>query len=316
MNTRRLALALGLVVGLLQSAVYADDGTTLKYKLAKGDKLVYRTKMEMKQSQTIMGMAVENEMTHDAISSYTVDAVDEQGNARLTVKGEQLKSTAKFPALGEFTFDSKSSERDKSSAIGAAMTPLMERMSGIMYQATVPPDGGVIAVNGYADQLRDLVEGNPLTGQFAGGGTDESAKQSLEGIFPKVGKPMAKPGDTWDVPVEIPMGKVGKLSGKSTFRFVGLDQVGDRATAKLEVTEDLSLDLDIDMNGAKVTGKIGTDNSSGIVQFDISAGRVLSGQATISMSGMLNVNVNGMDIPIQNNQTMKSTVEYLEKLPN
>jgi hypothetical protein len=315
MNTRRLAVVLAFVVGLMQVALYADDNPTLRYKLAKGDKLLYRSKMEMKQTQTIMGMALENEMTHDAISSYTVDAVDEKGDAKITAKGERLKSQAKFPALGEYTFDSQSSERDKASQIGAAMTPLMERMSGIIYQVTVSPDGGVIAVKGYADQLKDLVEGNPLTAQFAGGGTDESALQSLNDIFPKVGKAAVKPGDSWDVPVEIAMGKVGKLTGKSTYRFAGLDKVGDRTTAKLEVATNMSVDLDTDMGGAKVTGRISTNNSDGVVQFDIQAGRVISSQATISMGGALNVNVNGMDIPVQNDQTIKTKVEYLEKLP-
>src|SRR5262245_30104527 len=96
MNTRRSAFVLGLVVDLLHAAVYADDGTTLKFKFAKGDKLVYRTKMEMKQSQTIMGMAIENEMNNDMISSYTVEAIDGKGNAQFTVKGERLKANAKF----------------------------------------------------------------------------------------------------------------------------------------------------------------------------------------------------------------------------
>ena len=315
MNTRRSAVVLALVVGLLHAAVSAEDGATLKYKLAKGDKLIYRAKMEMKQSQTIMGMPFENEMTNDAISTYTVDAVDEKGIAQITVKGERVKAKAKFPALGEFAFDSQSSERDKSSVIAAAMTPLMERLSGIVYQATVPPDGGVIAVKGYADQLRDLVEGNPVTAQFAGGGTDDSAKQGLNEVFPKI-KAAPKPGDTWDVPVEIAMGKVGKLTGKSTYRFAGLDKVGDRATAKLEVTTDLSVDLDIDMDGAKVTGRISTNNANGIVQFDIAAGRVISSEGTASLGGTLNVNANGMNITVQNDQTMKTTVEYLEKIPD
>lgn len=315
MNARRLAVVLGFV-GLLHAALVADDGTTMKYKLAKGDKLIYRAKMEMKQSQTVMGMTLENEMSNDAISSYTVDAVDEKGNAQLTVKGERVKAKAKFPALGEFTFDSQSSERDKSSAIGAAMTPLMERLSGILYQATVPPDGGVSSVKGYADQLKDLVEANPLTAQFAGGGSDEAAKQGLDEVFPKIGKAMAKPGDTWDVPVEIAMGKLGKMTGKSTYRFTGPDKVGDRATVRLEVTTDMSVELDIDMNGAKVTGKISTNNANGIVQFDILAGRVISSQSTASMGGTLNVNVNGMDFPVQNDQSMKTSAEYLEKLPD
>jgi hypothetical protein len=270
----------------------------------------------MTQSQTIMGMAIENKMTNDAISSYAVDAVDDKGIAQITVKGERLKSTADFAALGEYAFDSQSSKREKSNAIGAALTPLMERLSGIVYQTTVSPDAGVIAVKGYAESLRDLVEGNPLTAQFAGGGSDESARQALDGVFPKLNNAAVKAGDTWDVPVEIAMGKVGKLTGKSTYRFVGPDKVGARTTAKLEVTTDLSVELDIDMDGGKVTGKISTNNSQGVVHFDVAAGRVIAGQSSVTMGGMLNVNVNGMDIPIQNDQTIKTTVEYLEKLPD
>lgn len=315
MKFQRSAVLFGfVVVGLLHAAASADDGTILKYKLAKGDKLIYRTKMEMKQSQKIMGTAMENELTSETISSYTVETVDEMGNAKLNVKGERLKAMAKFGALGEFAFDSQSSERDKSSAIGLAMTPLMERLSGIMYEATVPPDGGVSEVKGYANQLRDLVEGNPLTAQFAGGGTDDSAKQALDGVFPKIAKTVANTGDTWETPIDLAMGKLGTLKGKTTYVFVGPDKVGDRATAKLAVTTDLSIDINLDMDGTKVTGKISTNNSNGFVQFDTVAGRVISGEGSASMGGTLNVNVNGMDIPVQNDQTVKTTVEYLDRL--
>lgn len=316
MNTRRWGVVLGVVVGLLHAAAYAEDGTTLKYKLAKGDKLIYRTKSEMKQTQTIMGMALENDMTNEGVSSYTVEAVDEKGNFQLSVKGERLKVKAKFGALGEFAFDSQSSERDKSSVIGAAVTPLFERLSGAVYQATLSPEGEVVEVKGYADLLRDLVENNPITAQFAGGGSDDVAKEGLREMFPRVSKDAVKPGDTWEVPHEIAMPKLGKMKGKSSFRYVGPDKVGDRQTAKIEVTTDSSMDLDIDMDGTKVTGKISTNSATGTLQFDVAAGRVISNQSTVSMGGTLNVNVNGMDIPIQNEQTMKSAVELLEKLPD
>lgn len=303
-----------VVIGFLYGAAHADDGIILKHKFAQGDKLVYRSKLEMKQSQTIMGAVTENTMTNDAISSYTVESVDGMGNAKLRVKGERLKATAKFGMLGEYAFDSESSQRDKSSMIGLALTPLMERMSGIIFEATVPPEGGAIEVKGYADQLRDLVDNNPLTAQFAAGGTDDAAKQSLEGVFPKLPKTVAKTGDTWEFPVEFGLGKTGTLKGKTTYVFANLDKVGDRATAKLNMTTDLTVDINLEMDGAKVTGKISTNNSSGFVQFDMEAGHALSGESSVSMGGTLNVNVNGMDFSVQNDQTMKTTIEYLPKL--
>ena len=115
MNVRRVGLVLGVVIGFLGSAVRADDGVTLQYKLAKGDKLIYRTKSEMKQTQNIMGMAIENEMNNEAVSSLTVEGIDEKGNYQLTVKGERLKVNLKFGQLGDYVFDSQSSERDRKS---------------------------------------------------------------------------------------------------------------------------------------------------------------------------------------------------------
>jgi hypothetical protein len=316
MNVHRVSVLCAAVIASIGLAVHADDGVSLKYKLAKGDKLIYRTKSEMKQSQTIMGMAIENTMTNEGVTSYTVESVDEKGHVHVGVKGERLKVKANFGALGEFSFDSQSSERDKSSVIGAAVTPLFERLSGAVYQATLSLEGEIVEVKGYADLIRDLLENNPLTIQFAGGGTDDAAKEGLREMFPQVSKNAVKPGDTWEVPHEITMPKLGKLKGKTAFRYIGPDKVGDRQTAKIEVTTDTSMELDIDMDGTKVTGKISSNSANGTLQFDVAAGRVISNQSTVSLGGTLNVNVNGMDIPVQNEQMMKSSVELLEKVPD
>jgi hypothetical protein len=305
-----------VAAGLVSSTAAADEGATLRYKLARGDKLIYRSKMEMKQNQTIMGMTQDNEMDMESIQSFTVDGIDEKGNYQVSIKGERIKVKANFGFLGEFVFDSQSSERDKSSVIGAAVTPLMERLSGSVYHAVVSPDGGVIEVKGYADLIRDIVEGNPVSAQFAGGATDEAAKESLREIFPRLAKAAVKPGDTWDVPYEISMGKIGAMKGKGAYRYVGPDKVADRPTAKLDVSGETSLTFDFEMDGAKVTGTLGTTATSGTIQFDTATGRVLSSQGAVSIAGTLNVNAGGMDIPIQNEQNMKTKIEYLDKLPD
>src|SRR5262245_22299323 len=104
-----------IVLGLVPTLARAEDAVELKYKLARGDKVIYRSKSDMKQSQTIAGMPQENEMQSDGITSFTVDGIDGKGNYQLSIKGERLKVTAKFAQLGDFVFDSQSTERDKSS---------------------------------------------------------------------------------------------------------------------------------------------------------------------------------------------------------
>jgi hypothetical protein len=316
MSAKRWGLWVAVVAaGLMSGAALADDSATLKYKFARGDKLIYRTKSSMKQNQTIAGMAHDNEMESDTIQTITVDGIDDKGNFQVSIKGERIKVKAKFGVLGEFAFDSQSSDRDKSSMIGAALTPLYERLSGSVYHAVVAPDGDILKVTGYADLVRDLIEGNPLTAQFAGGGTDDAAKESLREIFPRLNKSSVKLGDSWEAPFEIALGKVGVTKGKNSYRYAGPDKVGDRPTAKVEVTSEASVNLDIEMDGVKVTGTLSSTAAGGTVQFDHAAGRMLTSQSAVTIGGMLNINANGMDIPLQNEQNMKNEVEYLAKLP-
>ncbi len=315
MFSRPLSAALGLVVALAASAAVANDGVELKYKFVKGDKMVLRAKSEVKQTQTIMGQTIDNTIESEAISTVTVEDVDEKGNFHLGLKGERLKVKMNVGPLGEYVFDSQSSERDKSSVLGGALTPLYERLGGITFQATIKPDGEVVDVKGYVDQIRDLLEGNPLTAQFANGGTDEAAKLGLEQQFPRIGGKAVKPGDTWDRPYDLELPKIGKVKGKSMYRYVGPDQVGDKETAKIEVTSDGSIDINLEMMGVKVTGTLNVTSGNSTIQFDPVAGRILVHDDTVVMAGDLNVDANGMNIPIRQEQTMKTKVEYLDKIP-
>jgi len=309
-----LCAALVASIGL---AVHADEGVTLKYKMAKGDTTIYRTNLEMKQTQTIAGMAFDNTMNTETISSYTVDSVDEKGNYHLTIRSERLKVTAKFGMLGDYAFDSRSSERDKSSMIGAAVTPLYERMSGMVYQTKLGPDGDVLEVTGYAEQLKDILEASPLARQFAGGSaSNETAKQGLRELFIKLPVKAIKTGDTWDVSSDVDLPQLGKNRGKSTYRFVGPDKVQGRETAKTEVTGDTSFELNLEQDGAKITGTLSSTNVSGTVHFDIATGRVLRAEGSVTLGGEFSVDVNGMVIPVRNDQSMKSSFEVLEKVPD
>ncbi len=316
MNTRRWGVVLWTVFGLFHAAAFADDSAPLKYKLAKGDKLIYRSKSEMKQTQTFAGMTIENEMTNDSISSYTVDGVDEQGNFQMTVKAERLKVKATVGPLGDFEFDSQSSERDKSSIIGAALTPLYERMSGLVFQAKISPLGEVLEVKGYAEQLKDILANNPLGSQFSGGGTDEAAKQSLKELFVKLPGKSLQPGDSWDTPSEVDLPNIGKTKSKSSYRYTGTEKINGRDAAKFEVTNETSVSLDIDQGGAKITGTISSTGATGIIHFDLETGRIVRVTGNATLGGDLSIDANGMIIPLRNDQTVKATIEWLEKLPD
>jgi hypothetical protein len=315
MFCRRLGVALCILALVTFTGVSrADDPVLLRYKLAKGATLIYKSGQEMKQTQTINGNKIENSTTHEAVSTRNVEDVNQEGKATLKTKAVQRKVKAEFGLAGKYEFDSKSTERDTSSMIGAAVTPVLERLTGSEYEVQVNPRGEVVEVKGYAELVADLIKDNPLGSQFAGGGA-AGAKLAEQDAFPVLSAEAVKPGDQWERPFELELAGLGKAKGKVVCVFEGYDKVGERKTVRIGITTDLSVDLDLDMGGAKVTGTISTTRSSGTVQFDPEAGRLISSKNNISMSGQLTVVAGGMTITIDNQQEQTNTSELLEKLP-
>ena len=311
MSLRCLGLAaiIGLM-GLIGPAL-ADEPVLLRYKLAKGDKLIYKTAQESKQSQNVLNMKIETATTHDAIILREVDAVDSEGTATLKTKAERRKLK-----VGDYLFDSKSTDRDTTSAVGAAVTPVLERLTGSEYEVFVSSRGAVLDVKGYIELIGDLVKDNAAAQQIPGAGGGKAGAQIAEQQhFVVLSDKPVSPGDQWEVPFDIDMPGLGKVKGKVVYVYEANDKVGDRKTVRIGVASDVSIELKIDAGGAKVTGTLSSSSASGSVQFDPETGRVLKSKRSISMSGNLTVEAGGMTIPVETQTDESNTAELLEKLP-
>jgi hypothetical protein len=315
MSLRRLGVAVVIVACGLVAGAHADEAVLLKYKLARGDKLLYKTSDSMKQTQTVMGMKLENSAVQESIVSRVVDDVDAEGKVTLKVKAERRKMSAEFTGAGKFEFDSKSDDRDTGSLLGGTLTPILERLTGSEYQIIVNPRGQVTEVKGFAELIADLIKDNPTFAQLAGAGDNTAAKLTEQEWFPVLSEKPVKAGDKWEVPVEMELPKIGKLKGKTTYTCEGPDKVGDRKTMRIGATADHTFELSAEQGGAKVSGTLTTTNSTGTVQFDPEAGRVVSIKRTFAMSGQLSVDVNGMTIPVDSQQEQTVGLELLDKLP-
>jgi hypothetical protein len=312
MSLRRLGLAaiIGLL-GLIGPAL-ADEPVLLRYKLAKGDKLIYKTGQESKQSQTVLNMKIETATTHEAIILREVDSVDSEGTATLKTKAERRKLK-----VGDYLFDSKSTDRDTTSAVGAAVTPVMERLTGSEYEVLVNSRGAVIDVKGYIELIGDLVKDNAVAQQILGAGGGKAGAQIAEqDSFVVLSDKPVSPGDQWEVPFDIDMAGVGRVKGKIVYVYEANDKVGDRKTVRIGVAPDVSIELKIDAGGAKVSGTLSSSSATGSVQFDPETGRVLKSKRSISMSGQLTVEAGGMTIPVETQTDESNTAELIEKLPD
>lgn len=295
------------------SQASAAEPVLLKYKLGKGDRLIYKTIQDSKQSQTVLNMKNETKSTQETIMLRTVADVDSQGTATLKTKADRRK----VKVGDDFQFDSKSSDRDTTSAIGAAVTPLLERLTGSEYEVLVSPRGNVVDVKGFVELVGDLAKDNPLAQQVLGGGGGKAGAQIAEQeAFVVLSEKPVSPGDQWEVPFEIDLAGVGKIKGKVVYVYEGDDKIGSRKTVRIGVTTDVSIELKVEAGGAKVSGTLTASSATGTVQFDAAAGRVLSSKRSVSMSGQLMVEAGGMTFPVDSQTDETNTLELLEKLPD
>lgn len=308
-------MAVALLVAAFAGPAWGQDAVTLQYKLNKGDQLIFNIRSEVEQVQTVMGMDLNNELNSEQWVVRTVDQVDPEGDVHLNSETRRLKVEAVFGPLGAYTFDSESDDHDTASVIGAAATPVFERLSGAMLQVVVSPKGKVKKVDGYKELLADVLANNPLASQFAGGGSDAAAALEMQQQFLELPAKAVSPGDTWEAAHSFDLPAIGSFKSKTKYRYLGPDQLGGRSTAKIQATTDLSVEIDIKSPANEVSGTLSTSNSSATIHFDVERGRLLSIEDTYSLEGDLTVTAGGNMIPVHQEQTQKVSVRLLDKLP-
>lgn len=313
-RSRTLVIAALFLFGGLAASVRAEDPVLLKYKVAQGQTQYSKTTQDMKQTQSLLNMKLESTVKQEAILSRVVDKIDAAGQVTFKTKAESRKAMSDLGPAGKFEFDSKSTTRDTSSQVGAALTPIMERLTGSEYEVVVSPRGQVVEVKGYAEMIADLLKDNPLAAQFGGGDNRAVALNEQDSFVIFSDKPV-KTGDTWEVPFDLEIPNLGKMRGKTVFTHEGADKVGDRKTIRIGITSETTFDLALDQPGVKVSGTLTTNGFTGTAQFDPEAGQIVSMKREFGLAGQLSADAGGMTIAIDTQQQHTSTSELLDKLP-
>src|SRR5262249_21798658 len=121
--------AVALVV--LAQPVAAQDAVLLRYKMEKGKEYIYRKEALVKQKQTINNkMKIDTDIASKELGVWKLEGADDKGNLEIKTQNKELAVTMKIPTVGEYNFDSKKKDNDKGGMLGAALTPLYERVTG------------------------------------------------------------------------------------------------------------------------------------------------------------------------------------------
>lgn len=305
-----------LFVSLVAAIGRADEPQQFRYQFKKGQELVFQQETETKQSQSLGGMDFSTTIKNSQIEAGKLQSVDDKGNFKFQTEIKRLNVEMNVARVGKYKFNSTDAEHEKGSVLGQALTPMYESLSGASITTVISPRGKIVGVEGLAELLQQSVKDNPLAAQFAGGGvTNDGAKVVRSEYYVEFPDKRLAVGDKWEIPMELELPKVGKVMGKSTYTFVGMEKLGNRVVAKITSTSDLSIDLNIEMDGAKVTGQLSSGANSGTAYFDPTLGQLVSRVGSIELSGSLKIEVGGNTIDLEQSQTVKTSTKLLDKLP-
>lgn len=309
------SVLLTLFVFLPRSAS-AQNGVQLRYDFPKDEPVIYRTTTEMNQTMQFGGQTYENKVTQTEVNTLALQQITPEMNFKLRHVNMQLSVKADMGPAGTFNYDSKSAEREKGTALGNQLNPVFETLSGVEYDITITPQGKVEKLEGYKEIIETLVKDNPLAAQFTGGGSEQAQKDGLAEIFfPLKDKPVAQ-GDSWEVPFELELPKVGKAKGKRVYKFEGPITEDNPNVVRLSVSmEETSFDFNLDTEGAKITGSINVDSSKGDVRFDVEKGQVIQANLEYTLSGNIDIQAGERTLKSTVKQTQKRSTQRLSELP-
>ncbi|MDA1014107.1 MAG: DUF6263 family protein [Planctomycetota bacterium] len=289
---------------------------TFEYKGKVGDTHTYQTTAESKQKQSVAGQEFKTGFSQTAIAVRTYKEADANGNLQLESENKHLTVTGDLGPLGKYKFDSAAEKNESGSTLADQLNPLFERIATAKLTIKHSPLGEITAVEGYAELLADLLKGNPLAAQFAGGGSNEAAKAGMAELYLPFKKEGVKTGDEWETEFKIALPKLGNATGKKTVRFDGDEKLDGKAVKKFTVTMTIDFKLELNQGGAKVSGSIASDSSSGTFYFDPEIGQIVSAETTQTLSGTLTAQVGGANIEIETEQTQTMKIKRLDKLPD
>lgn len=313
MRTSKLPMFVaGWLLLVLGQVLQAQEPVLLAYKFKAGDRVLFRSSIDQKQVQTFLDQKHEMAVTIETFGSRTVDSVNDQGLATIKHRAERIKVKTKILGLEDYEFDSKSTVRDKASEAGGALTPVFDRLTGADIDLFLTPRGEVQEVKAYGELLADAVKDSILAIQLTKGGSNESARVNIQEALLMLSDKPVKPGDEWEGALETELPRIGKMKGKMKCKYLGPDKVGELATAKISVTPEAVLDVNVEIGGIKVTGALSTTTSDGTAQFDPAAGRLVSFKTNLTIAGQLTLDGT---VPFKSEQSQTTTYDLVEKLP-
>lgn len=291
---RRAGLAVMLLAVL---AVPARGQVTIEWKFKEGDKLYLQNVTMMKQTVEVLGQRTPMSMTNTTVSSFTV-----------------IKKNADGVVLRQEIEDQKIQAEGPTAAQQERMAQLMK---GTKLTFTLDNKGRITKTEGYEDLVKRLSEGNDETAKvlrimFS----EDTLRQGVQEAFAfPPGKPVNK-GDSWQNKMSISMGPLGQFGADQTYTYEGQAKGGASISMKGEFRFLPAKDDGGGVLPFRVTkANIATKRAKGSVLFDTDAGRMVSQDFDVHLTGPMTISVMGQEAELNMDMEMNVKLAWTDKKP-
>ena len=307
--TRVRMLLAAIALFCLSSATEAQ--ILLQHKIPDGEKSSAVTKMKVSQTLKIAGMEVvtssEQKVT---ISSQNGKRGDD---GRIAVKQKIDALTVNIEVAGQqLSFDSAQPDAPPPGTAIDALLDVFKVTAKSEWTTNCGQDNRVISIEGRDAALKSLSEElqAAVKNQYEAGYLVKAANNELAKI---PSKPVKK-GDVWTVESEVRLEGGQTLTFKTTYRYEGVvDQDGKSLHKIVEETTDVSYAMDADAPAALkyISSELKVAESNGTILFDQEAGRVVTENSKLHITGEIKLEAGGMELPAALDLTFESSIKRI-----
>jgi hypothetical protein len=294
-------LALASLVAFLPASVRAE--VQLSWKFKEGETFFVEKVESLKQSAELITKPITQESEITTVMAFRViKATSEAITLEQKFAGAKLKGDL---------------------AANETLKKAMEKLKETTLLVTLTPEGKLINLEGYEEALKKLGDGKAENlPDMKGILSEEAIKAWLVETFGFLPAKAISKGDKWTKEIKIPMGPFGFLQGDYEFTLANNDEkTKDKDGAAQHIEVGAKLHFDYPKNGIVkgdlqvIRAEFKTENASGMISFDDSAGKLVRRTMDLSVKGTLTLDNKGTGLTVNLEFKTNSKTRLLDKNP-
>jgi hypothetical protein len=267
----------------------------------------------MVQTIKLQGQTLDSEVRNEQRTLVRHGELDAEGNSLFRITREKMKADVTLADGTSVQYDSENPGQSPENVALAAVVDTYKALVGAEIVFKLDPSGLVKSIEG-ADEIlagKSAEVQAILKDQLS----DESLKRAFEQQFDVLPLAPVEEGDFWSRPVTLDLGQGQSLNYKRRFDYLGMGEYEGHKVHKIRVTDTSvlfsiaatsPLPLDLLKSNLKIK------SSKGMLCFEPQRGRMIYAEYDTQITGSLDFDAGGQEIPAELDLRMRSTFREVD----